>query len=185
LSPGSNFSNLMRPRVRLREATTADARLLELWQGPGYRGEFNDFGLPSRPVGSAIRERGLIDEDRGALIVEVAQDGRPIGSVSWHAVHYGPNPQSRSWNIGIALVPEARGHGYGGEAQRLLADRLFATTTANRIDAMTDVENTAEQRALEKAGFVREGVLRGAQFRAGGWHDLVVYSLVRPAPPTI
>jgi RimJ/RimL family protein N-acetyltransferase len=170
----------MHPRVRLREATAADARLLDLWQGPEYRGKFNDFGLPSRRIGPA--PQSLIADDRGALIVEVVEDARPIGSVSWHAVHYGPNPQSRSWNIGIALIPEARGHGYGGEAQRMLADRLFATTNVNRVDAMTDVENTAEQRALEKAGFVREGVLRGAQYRAGGWHDLVVYSLVRPGP---
>jgi RimJ/RimL family protein N-acetyltransferase len=83
------------------------------------------------------------------------------------------------WNIGINLIPEGRGQGFGPEAQRGLAERLFATTDANRVEAMTDVENNAEQRALEKAGFVREGVLRGAQFRAGAWHDLVVYSLLR------
>ena len=45
---------------------------------------------------------------------------------------------------------------------------------------MTDVENLAEQRALEKAGYHRDGVLLGAQFRAGAYHDLVVYSVVRP-----
>ena len=175
----------MSQRVRLREATASDARLLDKWQGAEYRGKFNDFGLPSRPLAPALRERGLIDDDRGALIVEVVDGARPIGSVSWHAVHYGPNPQSRSWNIGIALIPDARGHGYGGEAQRMLADRLFATTNVNRVDAMTDVENLAEQRALEKGGFLREGILRGAQYRAGGWHDLVVYSLLRPAAPRI
>ena len=35
------------------------------------------------------------------------------------------------------------------------------------------------QRALEKAGFTREGVLRKAQWRNGDWHDLVVYSKLR------
>lgn len=167
-------------RVRLRHATQADAELLELWQSPDYRGEFNDFGLPSRPLGAAIAERGLIGEERGALIVEVLAGSRPIGSVSWHGVRYGPNPESLVWNIGINLIPDARGHGFGGEAQRLLADRLFATTTVNRVEAMTDIDNEREQRALDKAGFVREGVLRGAQFRAGRWHDIVVYSRLRP-----
>jgi RimJ/RimL family protein N-acetyltransferase len=170
----------MATRVRLRQAIPADAGLLERWQGPDYRGEFNEFGLPLRPLAPAIGENRLIDEERGALIVEVVADGRPIGSVSWHAVRYGPNPQSLVWNIGINLIPEARGHGFGAEAQRILADWLFATTTANRVEAMTDVDNTQEQRSLEKAGFVREGVLRGAQFRAGAWHDIVVYSLLRP-----
>jgi RimJ/RimL family protein N-acetyltransferase len=72
-----------------------------------------------------------------------------------------------------------RGRGYGSRAQRLLAEHLFATTPSNRVEADTDVENAAEQRALERAGFTREGVVRGAQYRRGRWHDLVLYSLLR------
>jgi RimJ/RimL family protein N-acetyltransferase len=173
----------MGARVRLREATTDDAALLDLWQGPDYLGEFNDFGQQSRPMAPVLRERRMVDGERGTLIVELTAGRTAIGSVSWHAVRYGPNAESLSWNIGINLVPDARGHGYGGEAQRLLADWLFATTPVNRVEAMTDVENAPEQRALEKSGFVREGLLRGSQFRAGAWHDLVVYSLLRPPPP--
>ena len=161
----------------------ADAELLEAWQQPAYIGDFNRFGLPPRPLRAAIRDTGLISEDRGSLIVEA--DGKPVGTVSWHPERYGPNPESTAWNIGINLIPEARGHGFGTEAQRLLAEHLLATTPANRIEAMTDVENLAEQRSLEKAGFAREGVLRGAQFRAGSWHDIVVYSFVRPPQPTM
>ena len=172
----------MQPRVRLREATRSDAGLLELWQSPDFRGEFNDFGLPVPSGAPALREHSVVDDDRGGLIVELVADATPIGSVSWHGVHYGPNPQSLAWNIGINLIPAARGQGYGGEAQRLLAERLFATTTVNRVEAMTDVDNVPEQRALEKAGFVREGVARGAQFRAGAWHDILVYSVLRDAP---
>ncbi|MBA2393543.1 MAG: GNAT family N-acetyltransferase, partial [Ktedonobacteraceae bacterium] len=48
-----------------------------------------------------------------------------------------------------------------------------------RVEATTDITNRAEQRALEKAGFTREGVLRKAQWRNGNWHDMVVYSKVR------
>jgi len=173
----------MGARVRLREVTTDDAALLELWQSPDYRGAFNDFGQPPRTVSPPMPEGIGAAGERGAMIVELVADGTPIGSVSWHSVRYGPNPESTVLNIGINLVPDARGHGYGGEAQRLLAEFLFATTPVNRVEAMTDVENAAEQRALEKSGFVREGVLRGSQYRAGAWHDLVVYSLLRPPPP--
>ena len=66
--------------------------------------------------------------------------------------------------------------------RRALAAELFATTDVHRVEASTDVENVAEQRALEKAGFVREGIQRGAQFRAGGRHDLVTYSRLRTDP---
>ena len=37
----------------------------------------------------------------------------------------------------------------------------------------------AEQRALEKAGFTREGVVRGSTFRQGRWHDQVLSSVLR------
>ena len=60
-----------------------------------------------------------------------------------------------------------------------MAAYLFETTDANRVEASTDVENLAEQRALEKAAFVREGINRGAQWRAGAHHDLVLYSKLR------
>lgn len=45
--------------------------------------------------------------------------------------------------------------------------------------AGTDIDNLPEQRSLEKAGFTRKGVLRGAQWRAGQWRDEVLYSRLR------
>jgi RimJ/RimL family protein N-acetyltransferase len=82
------------------------------------------------------------------------------------------------------ILPEFRGRGYGTLTQRLLADYLFATTTANRVEAETEVANMAEQRALEKARFIREGVRRGSQFRDGKWRDMAIYGRLRdhPAP---
>ena len=50
---------------------------------------------------------------------------------------------------------------------------------ANRIEATGEITNVAEQRALEKAGFTREGVLRGSTFRHGQWHEQVLYSVLR------
>jgi RimJ/RimL family protein N-acetyltransferase len=94
-------------------------------------------------------------------------------------VSYGPNDESRALNIGVSLIPEARGQGHGAEAQRLLAELLFRLFDVERIEAMTDVDNIPEQRSLEKAGFVREGILRRAQFRARRYHDLVSYSILR------
>jgi RimJ/RimL family protein N-acetyltransferase len=166
-------------KVRLRRVTVDDSDLLERWQSVEYVGEFNDFGLPGGPIRERIQKNGLIGVQGGTLIVELEAGSQPIGTVSWRQVQYGPNPESFAWNIGINLIPEARGRGYGSEAQQVLVARLFATSGVNRIEAMTDVDNLAEQRALEKAGFVREGVLRSAQFRPGGWHDLVVYSCIR------
>jgi RimJ/RimL family protein N-acetyltransferase len=167
-------------RVRLREITLDDVELVDEWQAdPVKNGEFNSFGGEVQTIRPGVEEGRIIGPNGGMMIVERLADAQPIGTVGWHAVRYGPNDESRAWNIGISLVPEARGQGYGPEAQLLLADHLFATTHANRVEASTDVENLAEQRALDKAGFVREGVNRGAQWRAEGYHDLVLYSRLR------
>ncbi len=61
----------------------------------------------------------------------------------------------------------------------MLASYLFATAPVNRVETSTDVDNIAEPKALERAGFTRAGVLRGAQFRAGRWHDMVGYACLR------
>ncbi|HEV7649986.1 MAG TPA: GNAT family protein [Actinophytocola sp.] len=114
-----------------------------------------------------------------ALTVLDPASGELLGGVSWHPVDYGGTLGCTAWNIGIALVPPARGRGVGTTAQRLLVEYLFATTPVDRIEAGTDVENVAEQKALERAGFRREGVLRGAQLRSGARHALVHYGMLR------
>lgn len=155
--------------VSLRAAEDADAPFKAALAAAGV---FPDYGPPDPDLTPGTIRYFF-------LVVVRSSDGAPVGRVEWHAERYGPNRGSRAWNIGIILMPAHRGRGYGTEAQRLLAAHLFETTDAMRVEAGTDVENIAEQRALEKAGFVREGVLRSAQFRAGAYHDMVIYSRVR------
>ena len=171
-------------KVRLRDVTLDDADLLDAWAAdPVARGEFNDFGLAPHVVDREALARGPYRNERnGQLVVERLTDGRPIGTVGWHLERYGPNDESGAWNIGISLIPEGRGQGLGSEAQRLLADFLFATTLIDRVEASTDVDNVAEQRSLEKGGFIREATLRGVQFRAGARHDLINYARLRTDP---
>ncbi len=147
-----------------------------VWQLLGTEAElspYNWFGpQPDRTF-------KLGDNDLFVVVSDGPDAGTLVGSVSWHTERYGPNVESSCWNFGINLLTEYRGRGYGCVAQRLLADHLFATTDVNRVEASTDVANVAEQRSLEKAGFVREGVLRGAQYRHDQHHDMVVYSRLR------
>jgi RimJ/RimL family protein N-acetyltransferase len=141
---------------------------------------FRDPGARRR----RLAEDGFLGRDPRNLAIALDHDDSCIGDVSWLAVPTGPT--STCWNMGIVILPEFRGKGYGTVAQRLLADYLFATTTTNRVEAGTDVENLAERRALEKAGFICEGIRRGSQFRDGRWRDIAMYGRLRndPAPGT-
>jgi len=117
----------------------------------------------------------LLGEDRSVLMV--VNGDEVFGFVAWRKHQRGQS--SYCWTMGIGLLPEARGKGYGTRAQRLLVDYLFAHTPVERIEADTEAENIAEQRALEKAGFVREGVIRRASWRDGAWRDGFAYSVIR------
>ena len=169
-------------RVRLRFVTRDDLDLLEQY-GAREAGGFNDFDVARRPPpDDAWTDDELRNDARAMLFIERVDDGATVGTIQYHRVSYGPNPESGAWMLGIELAPEGRGQGFGTEAQRLLADWLLATTPVNRVEASTDLENLAEARSLEKAGFAREGILRGTQFRAGAYHDLIVFSRLRSDP---
>jgi RimJ/RimL family protein N-acetyltransferase len=166
--------------VRLRPYTADDAERFDAM--PQEPDGVDFFGYRRTNAFAARYARdGFLGEDHGGLAIDVEGIGY-VGDVQWFALHHGPKGVARALNIGIELLPEHRGRGYGTAAQRLIAEYLFATTTIERLEAGTDAENVAEQRALTKAGFVREGVLRHAWFRAGAWHDQVLFSRLRGDP---
>ena len=169
--------------TRLRPIVEADLPTLERQNvDPEAAGEMSWFGF--RNLGSLARRLAsgdLIGEEQGKLGI-VDDDGHLVGEVGWIRVMNGPPPNGYAWNIGIWVVPEQRGKGHGAEAQRLMAAYLFEHTYLERVEAGTEADNVAEQRALEKAGFTREGVLRRACFRGGAWRDMVVYSKLRGEP---
>ncbi|PPK69617.1 GNAT family protein [Actinokineospora auranticolor] len=150
----------------LVEATEADLELVRA----GFDGAF-DVDPDDRPVAppSEIHRAVVVDQVTGA----------PLGDMSWHRVSWGRTYACGAWNMGIGLLPSARGRGAGAGALRLLVAHLFATTDLDRVEASTDVVNTAAQRAIEAAGLRREGVARGAQLRGGERRDMVMYGLLR------
>jgi RimJ/RimL family protein N-acetyltransferase len=123
---------------------------------------------------------GFLGPDDGRLMVDDRSAEVAAGFVSFRRKSY---VNVDHWEIGIALLPERRGSGLGSRAQALLCDYLFSHTPAQRIEAATHAENWAEQRALEKAGFRRDGILRAVEFRDGEWRDGHLYSRLRSDPP--
>jgi RimJ/RimL family protein N-acetyltransferase len=140
---------------------------------------FRDAQAPARRFATD----SYLGADDGRLMVEVEQAGEAAGFVHWQGASY--SGAAKHYAIGIALLPQWRGRGIGWRAQAMLCDYLFHHTPAQRIEAGTHPENTAEQKALEKAGFKLEGVVRAAEFRAGQWRDGLLYSRLRDDPAPI
>lgn len=108
------------------------------------------------------------------LGIEKTSSRRLIGLLLYH------RPQGFDYfEVGFYLVPLERGKGYGPEALRWLVSLLFERNDVATILAGTSSLNMASQRALEKAGFKREGQWKKTLFRNGKWEDSVIYVLYR------
>lgn len=168
-----------RPRVTLAHM---DEQGIELFEqallSPAGTGEFQWFGFTSAtPLRARLADDGFLSSDGGMLAILFGD--RHVGRVEWFARSWGRPATSSCWEIAIGVGAEHRGQGIGSTAQDLLALYLFEHTRAERVQASTDVENLAERRALTKAGFQEEGTARRAQWRAGAWHDMALYSRLR------
>jgi [ribosomal protein S5]-alanine N-acetyltransferase len=169
--------------VRLRPVEDTDLALLErLDKEPLLSEPFEWTGFRSPANRRRRWEKDGYLGDQDALLVVALPDGTFTGIVVWKRTG-GTASLGGCFEIGILLLPEYRGRGLGSAAQAVLAHYLFSTTLANRLEALTEADNTAEQRALERAGFVQEGTLRGRAFVRGAWRDGLMYSRLRSDPP--
>jgi RimJ/RimL family protein N-acetyltransferase len=164
--------------VRLRPFTESDLDLFDRFAtDPEFSEPFEWTGFTS-PLQYRRRwhEDGLLGSSPYCLAVAAVEDDALVGWVDWRETE---RPGHGAWEIGALIAPEMRGRGAGAASQRLLVEYLFSTTTAYRIWAGTEVDNVAEQRALERCGFRQEGRLRGTHFRDGRWRDSFIYGIVR------
>jgi len=165
--------------VDLRPFWPADVERAErLANEPDHNGTFGTFAFEG--VGSVRRrfeQDGFISDDHGRLVV-VDKSGETVGDVSYVAVFHGPSSANVVYNIGIVIDAAHRRRGYASDGLALLARYLFEAHTVERVEASIDVENIGAQRAIERAGFTREGVLRSLLRHDGKRVDAVIYSLL-------
>ena len=86
--------------------------------------------------------------------------------------------QCRRAEIGYGLASFAWGQGYATEAVARLLAFGFGEMKLNRIEAEIDPLNEASARALERQGFVREGLLRERWIVGDQKSDSALYGLL-------
>ena len=123
------------------------------------------------------------DDARSFLAGEVAAadyrlaivlDGLVVGGIGM-----GVNSRDYRGRIGYWVARQARGKGLCTRALRVLARHALDELGLQRIDLITDPDNTASQRVAEKVGFQREGVLRAhLRHPDGRIRDSLMFSLL-------
>ena len=84
--------------------------------------------------------------------------------------------------LGYIVAPEARGRGIATEALRRLTRWAFDELEAQRIILLIDTENPGSNRVAERAGYVREGVLRSVFLKQRRRIDAVLWSRLPTDP---
>jgi RimJ/RimL family protein N-acetyltransferase len=133
---------------------------------------------PWRPIGPGSADKRVsLDEppdDRVRFSVVALADGELLGVASL----WGIDTLSRTAHLGMGLRPGARGKGYGTDMVRTLCWYGFVVRGLHRLQLETLADNVPMQRAAERNGFVREGVLRSSAYVLGVRLDEVVYGLL-------
>jgi RimJ/RimL family protein N-acetyltransferase len=107
------------------------------------------------------------------FVIADAGDDRPLGLLNLQV-----GEEQEVAGIAVSVFPEARGRGIASRAMRLGAIWGLRELRLQRVFAEAAADNTASIRAIEKAGFQREGVLRAHCKTHGQRHDCVMFSLL-------
>ena len=132
-APGDAFPLLRGRRTRLRAPQAVPRRP----DAAGYLAECGGF---------------LARGDRIDWIVTTHRDDIAIGTCTLHGIDL----RARCAEIGYALVPDARGHGFATDAAGRAIAWARQALDLRRIDAHADPSNLASQRVLARLHFVAE-----------------------------
>jgi RimJ/RimL family protein N-acetyltransferase len=96
-------------------------------------------------------------------------------------------PPHRGLEVGRTWIARShQGTRVNPESKYLLLRHAFEDLGAVRVQLKTDLKNLHSQRAIEKLGAVREGVLRKYQTRSNGIvRDSVMYSILAEEWPAV
>ena len=121
-------------------------------QDPETRRRLDDAPLtPERQRNSVSRTEEQWRSGTGApFVIADAQTDEPLGLVN---LQFGDEA-----TVAVSVFPEARGRGIATRALRIAAEWGVGELGLPRVIAEAAADNAASIRAIEKAGFEREGI---------------------------
>ena len=166
------------PRYSLRQLTPADApALFELGRHPDVTrffswGPYREQREAEEFIESLERRR----ETGERLELAIADDhDRPIGVTGFSDL----SRRDRRAVIGTWLGREHWGSGANRESKALVLALGFRALGLLRVSALASPQNVRSIAALQRLGFVHEGVLRGWHVHGGTPRDVAVLRMLR------
>jgi UDP-4-amino-4,6-dideoxy-N-acetyl-beta-L-altrosamine N-acetyltransferase len=134
---------------------------------------------PYRPVHWVNHEEWVrsLGKATNKVVFAIRADARLVGVVQLIDI----DPVHRSAELTIRIGEEEnRDAGFGTSALKQVVDFAWRDLNLHRVWLRVFANNPRAIRAYEKAGFVREGVLREAAHIDGHYMDIVAMGILRP-----
>ena len=172
------------PTIRLEPLTLEDAP--RLWPNADLALFQHTLDAPRDASLEAFTEwvrLSLAKPDSLLFVILDRRTGEALGTTGYLYIR----AQHRGLEIGRTWIARSRqGTRVNPESKLLLLRHAFEDLGAIRVQFTTDLNNLQSQRAIEKLGAQREGVLRRYQIRSNGTiRDTVMYSLVAEEWPEV
>jgi RimJ/RimL family protein N-acetyltransferase len=169
---------LQAPLVRLEPMSPAHAPELEAAARDGELWKLRVTSVPAPGDAAAYIAAGLQGMDEGHMLPFVVRDvpsGKIIGTTRYHDIV----PAVERLEIGYTwYMKSAQRSHVNTTCKLLLLTHAFETLGAELVGWRTDNYNFASQRAIERLGAKKDGVLRHHALRRDGTvRDTVMYSM--------
>jgi RimJ/RimL family protein N-acetyltransferase len=168
-------------KIRLRPVEREDLpRYVEWFADPEVIRYLETFlGYSIEQEKNWFEEMLKLPPEEQALAVDIPRRGggwQHIGGTS--LMHF--QWRVRSAEYGIVIGDKRFWHkGYGTEITRTMLHHAFGTLNLNRVFLRVYAPNQWAMQAYERAGFIREGCMRAAEYREGAYEDVFLYSILR------
>jgi RimJ/RimL family protein N-acetyltransferase len=127
----------------------------------------------TRENASAFLKAATNAAETSNLAIEVS--GEAAGAIGYVP---GVDVERYSAEIGYWLGESHWGQGIATEALQLVTEHVFSTVNMLRLFALPFADNTGSMRVLEKAGYVREAILRASSVKYGQPRDQALYARI-------
>ena len=166
-------------RIRLEPMSLGHVDALKAAAADGELWNLRVTSVPDPDDTRGYVERALTMRDQGHrlpfVVVDLENGGRVIGSTSYHDIVPAIDRLEIDWTW---YARSAQRSHVNTSAKLLLLVHAFETLGAKLVGWRTDNDNFASQKAIERLGAKKDGVIRHHALRRDGTvRDTVMYSL--------
>jgi N-acetyltransferase len=163
--------------IALEPLGTAHAAALAAAAADGALWNLHFTSVPEPEAVNAYIESALAQNDRSAFAVRDLARDCIVGSTSFHDIL----PKVKRLDIGYTwYAKSSQRTAINTACKYVLLNHAFDTLHCHTVGWRTDQVNFASQRAIERLGAKKDGVIRGQALRRdGSIRDTVMYSMTK------